>query len=173
MTRAELRRLARIGAEARLEALQREIASIHQAFPDLRRRSTAAVNPYTAGVRSAVAGVREALEGAVTRRRPKMSAKPASASRRRRGSGGRSGRRIRRKLLGERPPPARRSESALARRNNHKSGLYGLSRRLRSDHGREAVTSTSTPRRITRRGGRPRKKPKTCPEATHLAPCCD
>jgi hypothetical protein len=74
MNRAELRRLARIGAEARLEALQREIASLHQAFPDLRqRRSTAAPNPYTAGVRSAVAGVREALEGAVTRRRPKMS----------------------------------------------------------------------------------------------------
>jgi hypothetical protein len=74
MTQAELRRLAQLGAESRLEALQREIASIHHTFPDLRqRRSSAAANPYTAGVRSAVAGVREALEGAVTRRRPKMS----------------------------------------------------------------------------------------------------
>jgi hypothetical protein len=74
MNRAELLRLARIGAESRLAELQREIASLHQAFPDLRqRRSTAAPNPYTAGVRSAVAGVREALKGAVTRRRPKMS----------------------------------------------------------------------------------------------------
>src|SRR6476620_6187692 len=74
MTRAELRRLARLGAEARLEALQREIASIHQAFRNLRqRRSTAAANPHTVGAWNAVAGVREALEGAVTRRRPKMS----------------------------------------------------------------------------------------------------
>jgi hypothetical protein len=74
MTAAELRRLARIGAEARLGALQREIASIHQAFPDLRRRrSPGAPNPYTAGARSAVGGVRGALKGAVTRRRPKMS----------------------------------------------------------------------------------------------------
>jgi len=68
MTQAELRRLARLGAEARLEALQREIAAIYQVFPELRGgRSTAAQNPYTAGVRSAVAG-------AVTRRRrPGMS----------------------------------------------------------------------------------------------------
>ena len=74
MERSELLRFARVGAEARLEALQREIASIHQAFPDLRqRRSTAAPNPHTGGVRSAVEGVGEALEGAVTRRRPKMS----------------------------------------------------------------------------------------------------
>jgi hypothetical protein len=74
MTQAELRRLARIAAEARLEVLQREIASIHQAFPDLwQRRSTAASNPYTTGVRSAVAGVRGAVEGAVTRRRPRLS----------------------------------------------------------------------------------------------------
>jgi hypothetical protein len=75
MTQEELHRLAQIGAEARLEALQQEIATIHRTFPDLRRgRSTAAPNPYTAGVRKAVAGVREAVEGAVTRRRPKMSA---------------------------------------------------------------------------------------------------
>jgi hypothetical protein len=62
MTPAEVRRWARIGAEARLEALEREIAAIYHVFPDLRsRRST--TNPYTAGVR-------EALKGAVTRRRP-------------------------------------------------------------------------------------------------------
>jgi hypothetical protein len=68
MTRDELRRLARIGAEARLETLEREIAAIYQVFPDLRReRSSAAPNPYTAGVRGAV-------EGAVTRqRRPPLS----------------------------------------------------------------------------------------------------
>jgi hypothetical protein len=75
MTPAELHRLARLGAESRVAELQREIASLHQVFPDLRqRRSTAAPNPHTAGVRSAVAGVRKALEGGVTRRRPKMSA---------------------------------------------------------------------------------------------------
>ena len=63
MRQQELRRLAQIGAEARLEALHREIAAIHEVFPELRRvRSAAAPNPYTAGVRSAV-------EGAVTRRR--------------------------------------------------------------------------------------------------------
>jgi hypothetical protein len=68
MTQAELRRLARIGAEARLEALQREIAAIYLVFPELRRgRLAAAPNPYTAGVRAAVAG-------AVTRRRrPRLS----------------------------------------------------------------------------------------------------
>lgn len=68
MTQAELRRLALIGAEARLEALQREMAAIFLVFPELRRgRSAAAPNPYTAGVRAAVAG-------AVTRRRrPRMS----------------------------------------------------------------------------------------------------
>jgi hypothetical protein len=74
MTRAELHRLARVGAEARLETLQREIASLLQAFPDLRQRLSTAANPYMSAVRSAVAGVREAVEGAVTRRRPKMSA---------------------------------------------------------------------------------------------------
>ena len=33
----QLRRLARLGAEARLEELRREAAAIHQAFPDLGR----------------------------------------------------------------------------------------------------------------------------------------
>jgi len=38
MVRAELLRLARAGAEARVAELQREIGSIYAAFPDLRRR---------------------------------------------------------------------------------------------------------------------------------------
>jgi hypothetical protein len=38
MTKQELRRLARMGAEARLGELQREIEAIKRAFPDLRSR---------------------------------------------------------------------------------------------------------------------------------------
>jgi hypothetical protein len=72
MTQVELRRLARLGDEARLTALQQEMADLYRTCPDLRRgRST--TNPYTAGVQRAAAGVRGALEGAVTRRRRKMS----------------------------------------------------------------------------------------------------
>ena len=41
MTQEELHRLARIGAEARLQELQDEIQSIHAAFPDLRRSGSA------------------------------------------------------------------------------------------------------------------------------------
>jgi hypothetical protein len=73
MTRAELRRLARLGAEDRLRALHAEIALIHRTFPDLRE-SAPPTNPYTEGVRAAVAGVGPAVEGAVTRRRPQISA---------------------------------------------------------------------------------------------------
>jgi hypothetical protein len=66
MTREELRRLARIGAQARLEALQREISAIYAVFPDLRT-GRSAPNPFTEGVRQAV-------QGAVTRRRrPRLS----------------------------------------------------------------------------------------------------
>ena len=36
MTSAELRQFARLGAEARLRELQREIEAIHRTFPDLR-----------------------------------------------------------------------------------------------------------------------------------------
>jgi hypothetical protein len=36
MTPAELRRFARMGAEARLQVLQSEIAAIHRLFPELR-----------------------------------------------------------------------------------------------------------------------------------------
>jgi len=67
MTTAELRRLAQLGAEARLEALQREISAIYATFPELRT-GRSATNPFSEGVRQTV-------EGAVTRgRRPKMSA---------------------------------------------------------------------------------------------------
>ena len=38
MLRAELLRLARAGAEARVSELQREISSLYASFPDLRRR---------------------------------------------------------------------------------------------------------------------------------------
>jgi hypothetical protein len=38
MTRAELIRLARIGAEARLAALQNEIQAIYHSFPQLRAK---------------------------------------------------------------------------------------------------------------------------------------
>jgi len=65
MTREELRRLARIGAEARLEALQREISTIYAAFPELRSGGSTP-NPFSEGVR-------QALQGAVTRRRPRLS----------------------------------------------------------------------------------------------------
>ena len=70
MKKAELLRLARVGAAARLAELQREMEAIHQSFAELRSgRSAQPQNPYTAGVRSAVAGVRGAVEGAVKRRR--------------------------------------------------------------------------------------------------------
>ena len=65
MTNAELRRLARIVAEARLEALEREIAAIYAVFPELRTGRSAPNE-----------GVREALKRAVTRRRrPRLSPK--------------------------------------------------------------------------------------------------
>jgi hypothetical protein len=80
MTGAEIRRWARIGAEARLAALEREIAAIYQVFPELRSRRSAP-NPYTAAVRAA-------LRGAVTRHRtrrlsPQARKRMAEAQRRR------------------------------------------------------------------------------------------
>jgi hypothetical protein len=65
MTRSELRRLARIGAQARLDALQREVATIYAVFPDLRSGGSTP-NPFSEGVRQAV-------QGAVTPRRPRLS----------------------------------------------------------------------------------------------------
>jgi hypothetical protein len=67
MTTAELRRLARVGAETRLEALQLEISAIYTSFPELRRGRTS-TNPFSEGVK-------KTAQGAVTpRRRRKMSA---------------------------------------------------------------------------------------------------
>jgi hypothetical protein len=66
MDRAELVRLARVGAEARLEALQGEISAIYATFPDLRR-GRSKPTPLTRGSKPTV-------QGAVTRsRRRKMS----------------------------------------------------------------------------------------------------
>ena len=41
LSREQLRRLARLGAQARLEELKREEAAIRQAFPDLGRTVSA------------------------------------------------------------------------------------------------------------------------------------
>ena len=69
MTQEELHRLARLGAETRLGELEREIQSIHGAFPELRRGAPA--QPST--TRLAKNG--SATEPAVRkRRRRKMSA---------------------------------------------------------------------------------------------------
>ena len=74
MTQAELLRLARLGAAARLQELQREAEAIYTTFPHLRSgRPVRAQNPHTADVQTAVSGVRGAVQGAVKRRRPKMS----------------------------------------------------------------------------------------------------
>jgi len=62
MTKQELRRLARIGAEARLGELQREIEAIQKTFPDLRSGQLGQPS------RSATVGGRK------RRRRRKMSA---------------------------------------------------------------------------------------------------
>jgi hypothetical protein len=63
---SNIRQWARLGAEQRLHQLHQEIASIHGAFPELRRgvvdRAPAAATPQ------------HATEGAAPRRRRKMSA---------------------------------------------------------------------------------------------------
>jgi hypothetical protein len=75
VNRSELRTWALRGAERRLAEIAEETRAIYAAFPELRGApSGQPANPYTPGVRRAVAGVRPAVEGAVTRRRPKMSA---------------------------------------------------------------------------------------------------
>jgi hypothetical protein len=65
MTHTEVRRLARIGAEARLQTIQREMAAILQVFPDLRSGQTASAERDG-----------HATVGTISqrRRRPKMSA---------------------------------------------------------------------------------------------------
>lgn len=62
MDRAELLRLARVGAEARVADLQKELAKVFQQFPDLRRRAASA----SVRGRRTSAGPR--------RRRPRLSA---------------------------------------------------------------------------------------------------
>lgn len=94
MNAQELRRLARIGAEARLQDLQREIQTIYRVFPELRSGGSAP-NPLSEDVRQAV-------EGAVTRRRrPRLSRQ--ARKRRRSESVGRNGRRSNRPSCGEDP----------------------------------------------------------------------
>ncbi|HVC20823.1 MAG TPA: hypothetical protein VNE16_12145 [Vicinamibacterales bacterium] len=69
LSRAELHRLARFGAEARLQELRREEAAIRQTFPELfgggKRSIAAAAEPAPAGV---------AARGTVRKRSYKMSA---------------------------------------------------------------------------------------------------
>ena len=53
LSREELKRLARLGAKARLEELRREEAAIRQAFPDLfgggRERARGQQSPHASG----------------------------------------------------------------------------------------------------------------------------
>jgi hypothetical protein len=66
--RSEIRTWALRGAERRLAEISEETRAIYAAFPELRGApSVQRPNPYTAGVR-------QAIQGAVTRRRPKLSA---------------------------------------------------------------------------------------------------
>jgi hypothetical protein len=70
VNRSEIRTWALRGAERRLVELAEEQKAIYAAFPELRGASSlqpANPNPYSAGVR-------QAIQGAVTRRRPKLSA---------------------------------------------------------------------------------------------------
>jgi hypothetical protein len=67
LSRTELLKLARAGAEARIDQLQQEITAIYSAFPDLRRprgRAPATNTPPTAqrkpGVRGWTAAQRKA-----------------------------------------------------------------------------------------------------------------
>ena len=70
LTAAELHRLARIGAEARLAQLEREIAALRRAFPGLRSRPGPASAPATEAPPQSVPGATAARRG---RRKP-MSA---------------------------------------------------------------------------------------------------
>ena len=50
MTHAEIRRLARIGAERRLGEIQLEIEAIHRAFPDLQPQNVRSASSLTQAV---------------------------------------------------------------------------------------------------------------------------
>ena len=73
MTQAELRRLARLGAEARQQPLQQEMTDSLQNISRPTARAPATQSLHR-GRAKGCPGVRGAVEGAVTRRRrPKMS----------------------------------------------------------------------------------------------------
>src|SRR3954465_1639688 len=76
LTRQELQRLARLGAQSRLEELRREETAIRRAFPDLfrGRRGSAGGTASTAGERGPAAG-----GGRRRRRRKAMSAAAGKA----------------------------------------------------------------------------------------------
>ena len=56
LSRQELHRLARLGAQARLEELRREEAAIRQAFPELFNKSTRPIALTSAGEGGGAAG---------------------------------------------------------------------------------------------------------------------
>lgn len=72
LTPQELKRLARLGAEARLEELQQEAAAIRAAFPDLFGAARGARRGRKS--RATAAPGAPAKAGRKTRRRSKMSA---------------------------------------------------------------------------------------------------
>src|SRR5262245_46926385 len=58
LSNSDLRRYAMFGAEARLVELDKEAASIYQAFPELRKQRGARTAPATTGVVATRAGQR-------------------------------------------------------------------------------------------------------------------
>lgn len=68
MTQEELLRLARLGAEARLQELQVERQTIHAAFPDLRNGASTQASSSEAS-----ANGQGTVRAVTKRRRPKMS----------------------------------------------------------------------------------------------------
>ncbi len=72
LTPQELNRLARLGAQARLEELQQEAAAIRAAFPDLFGAARAGRRGRKARAAAAPSG--SAKAGRKTRRRSQMSA---------------------------------------------------------------------------------------------------
>ena len=84
LNREDLKRLARLGAKARLEELRREEASIRQAFPDLFRggrggRSGAQRASASAGPRRRRRGMSAAARRAVSERMKKYWAERRKA----------------------------------------------------------------------------------------------
>jgi len=71
LNREELQRLARLGARARLEELQREEASIRRAFPDLFGRGRGRATASDTGGRRRRSGMSAAARKAVSVRMKK------------------------------------------------------------------------------------------------------